>query len=298
MTNASNKAPNEQATPLEDVKRASQQMTRFFQAKGIEVTHSLALEALSKSIGFENWRTLRARLALPLPEPITGPQFCVDAIYTDNDQLYGDHVGGASPLDAAIYVMLERLTDSGWITEVKVTGVTDRYTGKLVLCPSYLDELDLKDVDAAVAKLCALARKNLGEPPKRGIDAAEAWDRSELAIQFWESICTKRKEGQENHHNSHLCERLESLISDITFDVADYGDEPVLYTTFHGEELEVDVVALMKELIALAEPGLNVQEDSGREAKSSGVFQLLQMKNIVQLHEDRLKVVFNGEHIK
>jgi hypothetical protein len=280
----------------ESFKRAAQQLAKFLDSKGVKLSHSLAIEALTKSMGFENWRTLRARLAAPLPEPITDGQYSVSAIYQDNYQLYGDHTDGSSPLDAAIGVMIERLTDVGSATAVSIADVRDRFTGELVLCPTYINELDLEHVGEAIAKLCVLARKNLGEPPKRGIEAAETWDRAALPVEFWETLCIDGRNEKARWRNLASYQALDDMIEDYGFDTSDYGDEPTSFVDTRGGEHEVNVVEFLKELIALAEKGLDMQQLCG--AKDSGVYQVLQMKNILEFHDDRLAVLFNGETVQ
>lgn len=284
-----------------DFEQAAQHLAKFLDSKGLRLTHEVALDALSNSMGYETWCSIRARLASPpsglLAGLVAGPQYCVDAIYTDNNQLYGDHMDGDSPLDAAIAVMVERLTDSGSMTAVSVTEVTDRFTGEKVLRPTILGELDLEHVGEAVAKLCGLARKNLDEQLQRGVVEEEALDRKALAVEFWTtvSICPKGVAPADWEYLAQY-QALDNLIEDTEFNTDDFGDAPTLFTDSSGVEHEVEVVELLRELISLAEVGMDTQQLY--DTKISGVYQLLQMKAILEFHEDRLDVVFNGLELR
>ncbi len=296
MTESKNTSPATSTPEQEAFKRAAQHLAKFLGTKGVKLSHGVALDALTRSLGFDNWRTLRARLSTPLPEKVDGPQYLVNAVYNDNNQIYGDHLDADSPLDAAIAVMIERLTDGGNITAVSVSDVMDRHTGKEVLCPDYLQDLDLEHVGEAIAKLCRLARKNLGDAPKRGIEEAEAWDKAALPVEFWETLCIDDRNEKLKWRNLVHYQALNDMIEDVEFDTADYGDEPTVYVDIRGAEHEVNVVELLEELIALAETGLDMQQLY--ETKTSGVYQVLQMKNVLVFHEKRLAAIFNGETIQ
>jgi hypothetical protein len=205
-------------------------------------------------------------------------------------------IAGGQALDAAIGVMIERLTDVGSATAVSIVDVRDRFTGELVLCPTYIDELDLEYVGEAIAKLCVLARKNLGEPPKRGIEAAETWDRAALPVEFWETLCIDGRNEKARWRNLASYQALDEMIENYEFDTSYFGAEPTSFVDTRGDEHEVNVVEFLKELIALAEKGLDMQQLYG--AKDSGVYQVLQMKNILKFHDDRLAVLFNGETVQ
>lgn len=296
-------------TPEQEAfKKAAQQLAKFLETRGAKVSYGVALEALSKSIGYENWRTLRSKLkagdAAPKKSKVSGPRYSVNAVYLDNNQLYGDRLDASSPLEAALIVQLERLSDAGSITEVEVTDVIDRYTGQSVMAASFVHSWSLVPVTEAIAKCCELAKANLGEAPKRGIEAAEAWDAEYLAIDFWTTVCVDAEKEGHAWHNQRFTELLQELVRNPEFESdqgykdqsANIDWEPTEFANSRGELLEVDPVELLKSLLELASKGLNLQENSD-DCAQTGVLQVLELQLILSMYEDRLRMVFNGESV-
>lgn len=277
-----------------EFKKAAQALSKFLAARGTALSHAVALEALSASLGVKNWRTLRAKLqapasvstAIPARASKSDVEYSVEAIYRDNNQLYGDVVTATSPLAAAIYVQLERLTDAGSATEVSVTHVLDDQ-GKMVLSPSFLTDLDLVSPREAVRKACSLARERLGPPPARGVLEADEWDARNRAISFWEAICSDEQEV--------LGQAFDELIEDTEFDAQEFSDDSPEFEDEQGVHV-VEPAQLLQLVVSLARQGLDLKEP--HDAKFTGVFQVLQLQEMLEMHEDRIAVVFNGECVQ
>lgn len=293
---------NTSVQPQDDVwqlKTAARQMSEFLATKGVELSHATALEALSASLGVRNWRTLRAKLSAK-PRKVDGPQYLVNAVYTDNDQLYGDHLDASSPLEAAIAVQLERLTDAGWITAVSISDVVDRYTGQTVLTPTFLNELDLLPLHEAIGFACVLARTALGAPPQRGIEEAEDWDEKNLAIEFWSTICGDPKTDLDQRHAPELkalVEALDEVCTDAHFDIESFGDEPARFLVASDDYQEVNPVDFLETVLALAQREV-ARLPAHLDPKDSGLFHCLQISQTLAFHKDRLAVVCNGYDIE
>lgn len=101
------------------VKDAARRMSEYLATKQTKVSHAQMLEALAVGFGLDNWRELKAVLDLPrMPKKATIPEgamrrYIVDALYVENNQQYGTSVDARSPLEAGIWVCMERLTDFG-----------------------------------------------------------------------------------------------------------------------------------------------------------------------------------------
>lgn len=283
----------QKGTPDQDVKTAARLMANHLKAAGFDVSHSLALETLAVSFGLNNWRTLKAKLeplatgaqaaAKPQVLVLDGPRYEVLAQYTDNNQMYGDLVDAECPLEAAIYVQLERLTDAGWITAVQVLEVVERATKERVLSPGFSDELDLVPMPEAVTRVCALARQSLGQPPAGGLIESEVWDKKHQAIAFWEALA------QDSVHKTSLQDCL-SLDEDELLTRELEGCS--LLKTFRGEEVELDVLESLDQVLALASEQSASPGWAKSDPKASGKFHLLQMKQVRELHAGRLTLLF------
>lgn len=271
------------------VKTAARLMSQHLKAAGFDVSQGLALETLAASFGLANWRTLKAKLTASSKKiKVEGPRYDVLACYTDNNQMYGDRVDASCPLAAAIYVQLERFTDAGSITEVQVMEVIDRTTKECVLSPSYSYELDLVPMPEALARVCGLARLSLGQPPSRGIAEAEEWDKKNHSIAFWERIA----------EDAAYKALLVDCIREDSFDfLRRYGNAvsnaAATLLTARGDAVDVDVLASLDLVLALAAEQEKSPGWDNSDPKASGRFHLLQVREVRQFHEDRLTALFN-----
>lgn len=280
------------------LKAGARALSAFFAARGTDVSYSVALEALSSSLGLKNWRTLRAKLQAPeapapAPKEFSDGVFSVDAIYTDNDQLYGDYSDGISAIHAAILVQMERLYDFGSITEVSILGVTDRRTDKMVLCPNYPHELNLVEPRKAIEVLCRLAKPHLGEPPQRGVQEAEEWDRNRLAIEFWEAVVHVPKGKGEKSKNAESVKLLNGIYYEMHEDLED-TDFPVpdtFFTDAAGVEHTVDVLDLLRRLLTLAKTSRDLTALQG--PGEGGVFEILQVQELLEQEPARIQLAFD-----
>jgi len=301
MTQAS--VPDTEETQA--LKTGARALSAFFEARGTPVSNSVALEALAASLGLNNWRTLRAKLqaptvAPPAPEPdvFSDGVFSVDAIYRDNDQLYGDFMNGVSALHAAILVQMDRLHDCGSATEVSILGVEDRRTKKLVLSPNYPHELDLLETRAAIEVLCKLARPHLGEPPKRGVSEAEEWDRNQLAVEFWTAVTVNPGNDPTKNKNSACVEELNDILDEMFEPLlkGDFSEPETHFVDAAGVEHEVDVLDLLRRLISLAETGLDLT--ALQWPGEGGVFEILQIKELLEQEPTRIQLAFDGVDVE
>lgn len=288
-------------TADQDVKTAARLLCARLAKDGHKVSQSLALEAIAASFGLANWRTLKAKLAnQPALKPVfEGPRYSVDAIYCDNDQLYGDLVDAACPLEAAIYVQLERLTDAGWITRVSVTSVVDKETGKEVLSASYLGDLDLVPMHEALSRVCALATLSLGEPPARGVEEAEAWDRLYRCVDFWNELATAVRTRRANGKLSEEDDLLEALLAQPDFEeMHDSGETDVAeYQDAAGQVHEMVPVDALKTVLDLAAQQAKSPGWEKSDPNASGRFHLIQLQQALEMHGVRFNAAVANELI-
>ncbi|MNR71336.1 hypothetical protein D3C71_19510 [compost metagenome] len=249
-------ADNSDIAVLKDAARLLQQ---HLGATGIKLTHGLALEALTASLGCRNWRTLRAKLSAPTAsrewDPAQ-PRWAVHAVYDDNDERYCAHVFGASPLEAQINAQMERLAELGSIGALAVTCVIDRHTGEPADEEDHTYDTDLISMSACLKKVYQLA-------------APAASTREDLlAVHFWHAVLTDKSS----------CDfALASVLEERESDAIENPGSPQV-TTKAGETIQVDVVQTLKRLVALAE---SVVPTGTFEAKRSGLFQVLQLKSAI-----------------
>ena len=175
---------------VEVMKQAAYRMQEFLATKNIRVQHTVALEALAASLGSRNWRTLRDKLsepkAAPAPtlESLKGQRWAVEAVYHDGS-LYSDYAGGATPMEAAIDVLYDRLASGD---QVSVIQVVDRLTGD-THGMNTLHCRDLKEHGVLFQEMVSLARRVLGPRVKAMSDVQLAdWRVSNLALEFLEGL--------------------------------------------------------------------------------------------------------------
>lgn len=289
-------APETEETKL--LKTGARALSEFFATRGTEVSYSVALEALSASLGLKNWRTLRAKLQapdvpVPAPKDVSGGVFSVDAIYTDNDQLYGDYSDGISAIHAAILVQMERLHDAGWITEVGITCVTDRRTNQVLLCPNYPDELNLVEIRKAIEVLCRLSKPHLGEPPKRGVQEAEEWDRNRLAIEFWEAVVHVPTGTGEEPKNEASVKELNGIYYEMheALESTELLEPNTSFTDAAGVAHTVDVLDSLRRLLELAKTGMDLT--ALQWPGEGGVFEILQVQELLVQEPARIQLAFD-----
>lgn len=288
-------------TADQDVKTAARLLCARLAKDGHKVSQALALESIAASFGLANWRTLKAKLANPpVSKPVfEGPRYSVDAIYCDNDQMYGDLVDAACPLEAAIYVQLERLTDAGWITRVSVTSVEDKVTGKEVLSASFLGDLDLVPMHEALSRVCALAELSLGEPPARGVTEAEAWDQANRCISFWKELATSVRERYLKLELTSEEDRLEALLADTDFE-EQYGSGEgcaAEYQDAAGQVHALVPVQALKTVLDLAAQQAKSPGWEKSDPNASGRFHLIQLQQALEMHGTRFNAAVASDLI-
>lgn len=269
--------PDTQETKL--LTSAADTLSKFFAARGVAISQDVALEALSSSLGADNWSTLRDKLRLPVD--LSDGVFMVDAIYTDNDQNYSDCSDGISAIHAAILVQMERLHDGGSATEVGIVKVEDRRTGKTVLCPDYSHELNLVPVRKAIEVLCKLAAPKLGAPLMPGAPGFEEWDRYRLAIEFWEALTHCPGGTPADNKNAQRIEELNNIYYEMhePYERSQpWG--PTSFTDAAGVAHDIDVLDLLQRLVTLAESDVDLTKLSYPGSKD-GVFEILQVKELL-----------------
>lgn len=274
-------------------KKAAVNLSAFLDEKGIKLSHAVALEALSKSLDVRTWRTLRAKLQQPAaetsthqaPEAATSEcaEYSVMAVYKDNRQLYGDLVELSTPLEAAIYVQLERLSDAGTTTAVDIEDVQDSKSGKSLMGISTLDSLSLESMKTVLLAVCDLAEPAIGEPPARGVADAEAWDYKRTAVDFWRAVA-KSKEFETE---------LQALIEDPDFSDEDSGED-TNFCNFRGELEPVNVADLLETLLELAKTGKDLDVRDADDAKRSRTFHLVQLKLVFDMYASRFCAALAG----
>lgn len=285
--------PTDEKPETEQLKDAAKLLRKFLSSQGLQISHTVALEAMSHSVSALNWKTLRAKLGRQTPQPsFAGPRYLVNAIYQDNNQLYSEGVDADNPLQAAICVQLERLSDFGSCTRVDITEVVDRWDqARIVLAPSYLDELALVPFVSAVDTLLPLARMALGPAPARGVLEAEAWDQRQRALEFWASFCVR--DARTGRFSHEMAKVLDDIYEEPDFDKESFGTEPPVMRDLTGEWQVVDPVQMLKTVLELASKALAHRKDPV-DPKSSGHFQLEQLQQILDLYSERLAVAFKG----
>ena len=158
-------------TNQETIKAAAKRMCNTFAAKGVQVKHTLMLEALADGLGVDGWRKLKDIIDAPrqgakpsLPEVGTYQQWIVDAMYLDNSQPYGDRVVARTPLEAAFHAMVERLTDFG--LQIGILRITDS-NGQRPLTPNFMSEIVLTSNRVAITTVLDFVK---------ALDANHAYD--------------------------------------------------------------------------------------------------------------------------
>lgn len=241
---------------LEMMKDGARRMQEFLQKNGLDVKHSMMLEAISAGFGSRNWRTVRDKLnasaggrVVTLDE-LGGLRWAVHGIYCDNDQRYMNYYKGETPLEAQIIAQVERMcAEDG--SAISVSCVIDRLTGEVADAESYASEASIVDVSKMLRRLAVAARRNLGEPPQRGIAEADAWDSDNISIEVFEELLGA-EDGKLTSDQKFLQTELNQLWYEDSPDDEDcnrfFG-----YTDLRGEEwAELNATGELEAMVTIA----------------------------------------------
>lgn len=285
-----------QATPdnaeTREFKDGARRLQEYLKTQGISLKQAQALEALTASLAMPNWQTLRAKLTAPAQAAgeVLGPdepRWMVNAIYTDNNQRFSDDYHGATPLEAQIACQLDRLADEGWMTEVEISCVIDRTTGKIADQESHPEEVQLLKFSKMLSGLVKLAKPHLGTPPQRGIAEAEEFDRNMRALEFWTSISSGKDTGSQVARDA-----LDEMYGEYA---PEYDEGSTTFKDSRGVEDDIDVVDAFQRLVNLASTGKDLSKP-GDDPKRNGIFHLLQGKLTLEYFGTRLgKVLADWE---
>jgi hypothetical protein len=129
------------AKEIEVMKEAARRLEAFFGERGMKVQHSVALEALTASLGARNWRTLRDKLSesdiveerVIVPEDVEpSVRFLVRGVRTDDEEPFAKFFEAPNARCAgfkAIALTWYQHEDALEVTEVvdRVSGETTRF---------------------------------------------------------------------------------------------------------------------------------------------------------------------------
>jgi len=226
------------AKEIEMMKDGARRVQEFLAQRGVEVKHAVMLEALSAGFGSRNWRTVRDKLNAPGTKQVTledleGQRWAVHGLYMDNNQRYTGYYKAANPLQAQMVAQVERaFAEDG--ARIIVTGVTDRLTGQGADEESYVHETSLLTVTEMLRTVAKVAAGLLGEPPSRGVDEADAWDQTKLAIELFENLLGPADK-QGTWDQNYLCSQLHGIWNEV---LPEEPDDVFDYTDSRGIEWE------------------------------------------------------------
>jgi hypothetical protein len=125
---------------ISTLKDAARRMEQYFAQKGVDVSHTMVLEALSVGLGERNWRTVRSLLSRE-----TGPvqqqeprideswepedRFLVEGQHSQWKNAYSRAFSASSAQQAAYQAVAYEWSHFGEEGELTVTAVLDRATG-------------------------------------------------------------------------------------------------------------------------------------------------------------------------
>ena len=123
------------------LKDAARRMEQYFAHKGVEVPHTMVLEALSVGLGERNWRTVRSLLSRETgsaqqPEPRIDEtwrpeaRFLVEGQHSQTQSTYSRAFSGNCAREAAYRAVAYEWSLFGEAGELTVETVLDRATGK------------------------------------------------------------------------------------------------------------------------------------------------------------------------
>ena len=228
---------------VEVIKQAAYRLQEFLATKNIRVQHTVALEALSASLGSRNWRTLRDKLsepsaAAPTLESLKGLRWSVSAVYWDGSE-YSTFVAGETLQEAAIAVLYERLASRD---QVRIVAVEDRLSGETH--PLYLlDCQQLLEHGALFRDMLTLARRLLGSRAEVQVKDLPDWRARNLALEFLEGLLKSDK----------LCEQLTEFTARMP--ETRYGGESSigfaasddLFMTFQVSQVLWEIATIVRE---------------------------------------------------
>jgi hypothetical protein len=236
---------------LEMMKDGARRVQEFLEAKGIEVKHSLMLEALSAGFGSRNWRTVREKLNAPtVPKPtlesLDGLRWHIFAVYCDNDQPYNGYYAGATAHEAQVFAQIERLFDEDG-SEIDVNYVMDRLSGPGKEAETYCfdsEEYGCNKHSVALRAVAQYAEKCLGDFQGRGVADAEAWDLKSAHIEVFVEM-----------KSSGCCELLDEISAFTKKEHGFNGDHSFTWVDFRGVEYEgVTASDALETILDIIEP--------------------------------------------
>lgn len=257
---------------LEMMKDGARRMQDYLKNEGLDVKHSVLLEAISAGFGSRNWRTVREKLNAPSGgrvvtlEDLRGLRWAVHAIYCDNAQRYTGYYKGDTPLEAQVIAQVERrLADDG--SEIEVSCVIDRLNGEGADAESFASEASIVAVSSMLRVLAVVARRNMGEPPHKGVAEAEAWDSENVSIEVFEQLL-----GAQGDILSSDQEFLQNDLNQLWREALPIdGAQDFSYTDLRGEEW--DAVNASSELDVMVKVAMRAGIDSLTDDEKICVYQ-------------------------
>jgi hypothetical protein len=236
---------------LDMMKDGARRVQEFLAAKGIDVKHSMMLEALSAGFGSRNWRTVREKLnapsaAAPTLESLDGLRWHVFAVYCDNDQPYNGYYPGSSAHEAMVTAQIERkFDDEGSIIDVHY--VSDRLTiGKDQDTYSFDDpNFVARKHSEALLQVAKYARQCMGEYRAKSVEEADQWDRRQAFLEVIEETLADKIN----------CELLDDTDKFTRDEQGFNGVHSFTWTDSRGEDFEgVTASEVLAELLDIIRP--------------------------------------------
>jgi hypothetical protein len=259
---------------LEMMKDGARRMQDYLKNKGLGVKHSVLLEAISAGFGSRNWRTVRDKLNAPSGgqvvtlEMLGGLRWAVHAIYCDNGQRYMGNYKGESPLEAQVIAQVERRLANGG-SEIEVSCVIDRLRGEGADAESFASEASIVAVASMLRVLAGVARRNLGEPPQRGVAEAEAWDSENVSIEVFEELLGAQ--GDTLSSDQEFLQNELNLFWQEDLPEDGSGDQDFFYTDLRG--VAWDAVNASSELDVMVKVAMRAGIDSLTDEEKICVYQ-------------------------
>lgn len=171
---------------VEMMKDGARRVQAHLATHGVEIKHSVLLEALSAGFGARNWRTVREKLNAPsAPEPkqFGSDGWMVHAVYCDNNQPYADEYSADTPLEASVIAQVERMMDPEG-AEVDVADVVCCATGQFGDHYSGMVSSKIFPHATALYMLAQWANTTVSvAPPRESTEAYLAWVKLMTAIE-------------------------------------------------------------------------------------------------------------------
>lgn len=186
----------EATNEMEMMKDGARRVQAFLEERGVAVKHNVMLEALSAGFGSRNWRTVRdklsgpAKVETPAPAPVVveaDKRWHVYGHYVDNRQSIDGYYPGSCAQEAQAFAQVERRFDEDG-SEIRASFARDRQSADDDTYNCDLDEYVCSSVSGSLKAVLQLARMRLGEPPQRGIEAADDWDAKNVILEVCEEV--------------------------------------------------------------------------------------------------------------